>query len=143
MKLPSVPPRAEKTTMRPVMQSTRFGEPFGVDAVRALALEQRAWLAGELARQGDWDATVAITHFAPSLKSADRRYGAKSGTASFCNADDELLPFADLWLHGHLHCVHDYRVAHAGGQTRVVCNSRGHTRRGEGVGHQPRLVLEV
>jgi hypothetical protein len=84
-----------------------------------------------------------VTHFAPSLQSADPRYGAQSGTASFCNADDDLLPYADLWLHGHLHCVHDYRVAHGRGSTRVVCNSRGHERRGEAAGHQPLLVLEV
>jgi predicted phosphodiesterase len=127
-----------------LMQSTRHGRPFDVDAMRDEALVCRDWLAAELRRANDgWDATVVITHFAPSLRSADPRYGAKSGTASFCNADDELLPMADLWLHGHLHCVQDYRVAHVGGATRVVCNSRGHTRRGEGVGHQPRLVLEV
>ena len=86
---------------------------------------------------------MVVTHFAPSLRSADPRYGARSGTASFCNADDDLLPCADLWLHGHLHCVHDYRVARAGGPTRVVCNSRGHERRGEAEAHRPRLVLEV
>lgn len=122
-----------------VMQSTRFGEPFGVDAVRALALEQRAWLAAELARDGDWDATVAITHFAPSLKSADPRYGRQPGTASFCNDDDDLLPFADLWIHGHVHCRHNYVV----GSTRVVCNARGHSRRGEADGFNGRLTVEV
>jgi hypothetical protein len=127
-----------------LMQSTRAGRPFDGDAMRDEALVCRDWLAAELGRTDDgWDATVVITHFGPSLKSADPRYGAKSGTASFCNADDELLPLADLWLHGHLHCVHDYRVAHAGGATRVVCNSRGHARRGEAAAHRPRLVLEV
>ena len=75
-----------------VMQATRHGEPFDAVAVRKLALESRAWLAGELARRGDWDATVAITHFAPSLKSADPRYGRQPGTASFCNDDEALLP---------------------------------------------------
>ena len=127
-----------------LMQSTRDGRPFDVGAMREEALVCRDWLAAELRRANDgWDATVVITHFAPSLKSADPRYGAKSGTASFCNADDGLLPFADLWLHGHLHCVHDYDVARAGGPTRVVCNSRGHERRGEAEGHRPRLVIEV
>jgi len=127
-----------------LMQSTRDGRPFDVGAMRDEALVCRDWLAGELRRPNDgWDATVVVTHFAPSLKSADPRYGAKSGTASFCNADDELLPFADLWLHGHLHCVHDYRVARAAGSTRVVCNSRGHARRGEAAAHRSRLILEV
>ena len=83
--------------------------------MRAEALACRAWLEAELRRPRDgWDRTVVITHFAPSLQSADPRYGARSGTASFCNADDDLLPLADLWLHGHLHCRHDYRVARAG-----------------------------
>jgi hypothetical protein len=122
-----------------VMQSTRHGEPFDVDAVRALALEQRAWLAGELARKGDWDATVAITHFAPSLKSADPRYGRQPGTASFCNDDEELLPLADLWIHGHLHCRHDYRV----GDTRILSNARGHSKRGEADGFDGQRVFEV
>jgi DNA repair exonuclease SbcCD nuclease subunit len=127
-----------------LMQATQAGRPFDADAVRAEALACRAWLDTELRRRRDgWDKTVVVTHFAPSVKSADPRYGARSGTASFCNADDDLLPFADLWLHGHVHCRHDYRVEHHGGATRVVCNSRGHVRRGEPRGHQPRLVIEV
>jgi predicted phosphodiesterase len=127
-----------------VMQARQDGRPFDVDAVRAEALACRAWLETELKRRRDgWDRTVVVTHFAPSMKSADPRYGARSGTASFCNADDDLLPFADLWLHGHVHCVHDYLVERSGGPTRVVCNSRGHERRGETEAHRPRLVLEV
>ena len=127
-----------------LMQATRSGLPFDVGAVRAEALVCRAWLEAELMRpKGDWDRTVVITHFAPSLRSADPRYGERSGTASFCNADDDLIVRADLWLHGHLHCAQDYRVARAGGSTRVVCNSRGHERRGEAEAHRPLLVLEV
>jgi hypothetical protein len=127
-----------------LMQATRDGLPFDVDAMRDEALACRAWLEAELQQPRDgWDRTVVVTHFAPSLRSADPRYGARSGTASFCNADDDLLPLADLWLHGHLHCVHDYRVAGPGGRsTRVVCNSRGHERRGEAEAHEPRLVVD-
>jgi len=128
-----------------LMRATRDDLPFDADAMRDEALACRAWLASELRRPRDGvERTVVVTHFAPSLRSADPRYGARSGTASFCNADDDLLPLADLWLHGHVHCVHDYRVARAGGgTTRVVCNSRGHTRRGEAEAHAPRLVIEV
>ena len=127
-----------------LMQATQAGRPFDADAMRIEALACRAWLEVELKRRRDgWDKTVVVTHFAPSVKSADPRYGAKSGTASFCNADDDLLPFADLWLHGHVHCAHDYRVARNGGATRVVCNSRGHAKRGEPAAHLPRLVIEV
>jgi hypothetical protein len=127
-----------------LMAATRDGRPYDAAAVREDALACRAWLASELALPpDDWDATVVVTHFAPSLRSADPRYGAQNGTASFCNADDDLLPRADCWLHGHLHCAQDYVVAHPGGRTRVVCNSRGHERKGEALGHRPRLVIEV
>ena len=100
--------RAAEYFMR-LMASTRHGRPFDAAAVREVALACRAWLETELssAPQGRWDKTLVVTHFAPSLRSADARYGSQPGTASFCNADDDLIPRADLWLHGHLHCRHD------------------------------------
>lgn len=133
-----------------VMRATRRGQLFDPDAVRDEALDCRAWLAAELARasgegEAGWDATVAITHYGPSLRSADPRYGRQPGTASFCNADDDLLPLADVWLHGHLHCRHDYRVEHAAGRgsTRVVSNARGHGHKGESSGHDGLFTLAV
>ena len=127
-----------------LMDARRHGLPYDAEAVRADALACRAWLERELALpSGEWDATVVVTHFAPSVRSADPRYGRQSGTASFCNADDDLLEAAQLWIHGHLHCTHDYRVAHAGGSTRVVCNARGHARKGEADAHEPLLVVDV
>jgi len=118
-----------------VMRSTRGGNPFDPVAVREEALRCRAWLAAELDRlptaDKPWDVTVVVTHFGPSLRSADPRYGRQPGTASFCNADDDLLAGAQLWIHGHLHCRHDYLVPHAGGVTRVVSNARGHSHKGE------------
>jgi hypothetical protein len=136
--------RAGSYFMR-VMRSTRHGQPFDAAQVRDEALACKSWLAAELARAPcAWDTTVALTHFAPSLRSADPRYGSQVGTASFCNADDALLPFADVWIHGHLHCRHDYTVNHAGGRaTRVVCNARGHAPRGEVDGYDPLFVLDV
>jgi len=128
-----------------LMATTLGGAPFLAAEVRAEALACRAWLGTELA-QGEvgLDATVAITHFAPSLRSADPRYGRQPGTASFCNADDDLLPWADLWIHGHLHCRHDYRAVHPdGSSTRVVCNARGHARKGEAQGFDPLRVFDV
>jgi len=136
-----------------VMGATRHGLPFDAEAVRDEALACRAWLAEALAepsgpasddRAGRWDSTVAITHFAPSLRSADPRYGPQPGTASFCNADDDLLPRAALWLHGHLHCRHDYRVAHPdGSSTRVVCQARGLSAKAEDVGWDPLRLIEA
>jgi hypothetical protein len=129
-----------------VMRATLRGRPFDAVAVREEALRCRAWLARVLAEpaQGRWDATVVVTHFAPSFRSADPRYGEQSGTASFCNADDDLLPQADLWLHGHLHCRHDYLVARpGGGQTRVVSQARGLQKKGETEGFEPLKLVEV
>jgi hypothetical protein len=129
-----------------LMQATRQGKPFDVSGVREEALACRAWLADELRQpaRGRWDKTVVITHFGPSLRSADPRYGAQPGTASFCNADDELLGYADLWLHGHLHCRHDYQVERAlGAPTRVICQARGLDSKGESSGHDPGKLIEV
>lgn len=130
-----------------VMRATRRGRLFDPDAVREEALACRAWLADELARAPSadeaWDATVAITHYGPSLRSADPRYGKQPGTASFCNADDDLIPLANVWIHGHLHCRHDYRVEHAFGITRVVSNARGHGYKDESVGYDGAFTIDV
>ena len=137
--------RAAAYFMR-LMRSTRHGQPFDAAGVRAEALRCRAWLADELGKpaHGRWDRTVAVTHFAPSLRSADARFGAQPGTASFCNADDDLLAHADLWLHGHLHCRHDYVVERAqGAPTRVVCQARGLKSKGETEGYDPAKLIEI
>jgi hypothetical protein len=137
--------RAAAYFMR-LMRSSRRGQAFDAAGVREEAMACRAWLEDELRRpaNGCWDKTVVVTHFAPSVRSADVRYGAQPGTASFCNADDDLLPHADLWIHGHLHCRHDYRVERPqGSPTRVVCQARGLQAKGEAVGHDPGKLIEI
>ncbi|MFO0299701.1 MAG: metallophosphoesterase [Pseudomonadota bacterium] len=129
-----------------LMGARRGGRALDAQSVRQEALACRAWLELELARPPgrDWDATVVVTHFGPSLASADPRYGAQPGTASFCNADDDLIPRADLWLHGHLHCRHDYAVARSGrAPARVVCNARGMDAKGETLGHDALRTIDV
>ncbi len=129
-----------------LMGATRGGAPFEAAAVREESLRCRAWLEQELQRapQGRWDKTLVITHFAPSLRSADPRYGKQPGTASFCNADDDLITRADLWLHGHLHCRHDYRVDRPGRlPSRVVCHARGLAHKGEDEGHDGLRLIEI
>jgi Calcineurin-like phosphoesterase len=128
-----------------LMDARIGGAPFDAEAIRTEAHACRAWLEAALARRPTGiDATVALTHFAPSARSADPRYGVQASSASFCNGDDDLLPLADLWIHGHLHCRQDYRVHHADGRTtRVVSNARGHSRRGEVDGHEPAWLIEV
>ncbi len=114
---------------------TRAGQPFLAEAVRAQALTCQQWLRAALAAPFDGP-TVAVTHFAPSLRSADPRYGLVPGTAGFCNALDGLMQHAQLWLHGHLHAPSDYGVAgrRSDGtpwQCRVVANPLGYARKNE------------
>ncbi|WP_326534411.1 metallophosphoesterase [Pseudorhodoferax sp.] len=129
-----------------LMASTQHGQPFDADAVRREGLACRAWLEAALAEPaaGRWQQTVVVTHFAPSLKSADPRFGRQPGTASFCNADDDLIPHTDVWLHGHLHCRHDYLVARAGRKpTRVLSQARGLVDKGEAEGLDPGKLIEL
>ncbi len=127
---------------------TRSGEPFLAEPMREEALACQAWLRDALAAPWDAGPTVAVTHFAPSLLSADPRYGLVPGTAGFCNALDDLLPHADLWLHGHLHAPSDYAVqgTRADGspwRCRVVANPLGYARKGEQDAFQPHAVISV
>ena len=124
------------------MGSAWGGRPLHGPDVRRLAQQHRQWLEVELAEPFD-GTTVAITHTGPSARSADPRYGLSSGTASFCNADDDLLPLADVWIHGHLHCPHDYTVAHGHSSTRVICNPRGYDRLREPAGYTEHLVIDI
>lgn len=116
----------------------RSGEIFLADALREHSLTCQAWLRNALAQPFDGP-TVAITHFAPTLASADPRYGLSPGTAGFCNSLDELLPSADFWLHGHLHHAFDY----VKNGCRVVANPLGYMGKGEQEGFRPDLLIEV
>lgn len=116
----------------------RQGEPLLAAEVREEALTSQAWLRQALAVPFDGP-TVAVTHFAPSLLSADPRYGLVPGTAGFCNSLDELLPLARLWLHGHLHCAVDY-VSQG---CRVVANPLGYARKGEQEGFRPDMLIKI
>ena len=118
--------------------SLQAGQPMLADAVRVLGLESQDWLRQALSSPFEGK-TVVVTHFAPSLRSADPRYGVNPGTAGFCNALDDLLSQAQLWLHGHLHCPIDYRV----GDCRVVANPLGYARKNEQLYFKPQSCITV
>lgn len=126
--------------------SLRNGEPVLAAGMRADGLACQAWLRSALAQPFDGH-TVVVTHFAPSLRSADPRFGLTSSTAGFCNALDDLLPLADVWLHGHLHCHHDYHVrGEQDGRAydcRVVANPLGYVSKGEPTAFEPALCIEI
>ncbi len=106
--------------------STRHGAPMLAAAVREQALVCQDWLTKALAQPFE-GRTVVVTHFAPSLLSADPRYGLAPGTAGFCNVLDPLLAQAQLWLHGHLHAPNNY----VKNGCRVVANPLGYARKNE------------
>ncbi len=118
--------------------ATRHGEPMLAPALREQALVCQQWLTQALAQPFD-GTTVVVTHFAPSLLSADPRYGLTPGTAGFCNALDALLPQAQLWLHGHLHAPSDYRTQGC----RVVANPLGYARKNEQAAFEPSLCIDI
>lgn len=124
----------------------RNDRPMLAEDIRDLALECQAWLR-EVLTTPFHGKTVVVTHFAPTLRSHDPRYGVTPGTAGFCNALDDLLPQADVWLHGHLHCSHDYLAegTHAGRpfRCRVMANPLGYAAKGEQESFQPQWMLEV
>ena len=118
--------------------TSRHGSPFLAEQVREQALICQTWLRDALNQPFD-GTTVAITHFAPSLKSSDPRYGLTPGTAGFCNALDDLLPMAEVWLHGHLHSPSDYVASGC----RVVANPLGYVRKNEQAGFNAACVVRL
>jgi predicted phosphodiesterase len=118
--------------------TTLRGAPLLAEQMRELGLACQEWLHSAL-REPFEGCTVVVTHFAPSLQSADPRYGLTPGTAGFCNALDDYLEHAQLWLHGHLHAPSDY--VHRG--CRVVANPLGYARKNEQDHFQAHCVLEL
>lgn len=120
------------------MDSRWRGRLFDAQAMRDWGLACQDWLRAALSC-GFVGPTVVISHFAPTLHSADPRYGLVPGTAGFCNALDELLPKADLWLHGHLHCPVDIQV----GRCRIVANPLGYAEKDEQQGFVSQRVVQA
>ena len=87
-----------------------------------LHLAQRQWLAMQLAEPFAGP-TVVVTHHGPHRGSLAPRFAADWVSAAYLSE----LPAAffevpALWVHGHTHSSHDYRV----GRCRIVCNPRGY-----------------
>ena len=122
------------------------GVPLLAEDMREMALSSQAWLRQALAVPFE-GSTVVVTHFAPSLRSADPRYGLTAGTAGFCNGLDDLLAQTQVWMHGHLHCANDYvvRGTSAGKDfaCRVVANPLGYVSKGEQKAFREELVIEL
>ena len=84
--------------------------------------QQRAWLQRCLAEPFDGP-TVVLTHHGPHRRSLAPRVAADwVSTAYLSELPEDIFRVPALWLHGHTHSSHDYRV----GACRVVCNPRGY-----------------
>ena len=108
-------------------------------AERALAEHEiaRAWLNHELEKPYD-GTTVVISHHGPHPLSVHPRYVGEALNAAFVSNLTELLPKADLWIHGHVHDNFYYRVAGC----RVVANPRGYALNRNSVETAKELVFE-
>lgn len=83
----------------------------------------RTWLERALAAPATWESRVVVTHHYPRKRSTAKQYQNDLCTAAFgSRLPAQLLNQADLWIHGHTHSSHQYRV----GKCRVVCNPRGY-----------------
>lgn len=107
--------------------------------------EDRIWLGQRLAEPFGGP-TVVVTHMGPSPRSIPERYKGQILSAAFASDLEDLLPKADLWVHGHIHDSSDYCV----GNTRVICNPLGYPERNTGgqwipenADFDPHLVVEI
>jgi len=111
----------------------------------ALSLHRRdlAFIEARLAES--WKGpTVVVTHHAPHPGSVAPRYKGDPLSAAFASDLSATIErFApDLWIHGHDHGSHDYRV----GTTRVLSNQAGyptHFGTRENPRFDPNLVVAV
>ncbi len=85
----------------------------------------KAWLNKELATPFDGK-TVVVTHHGPSAKSVSPQFIGDKLNHMYVSELDWLIEMhqPDLWVHGHVHHSHDYKI----GNTRVVTNPRGYVR---------------
>jgi hypothetical protein len=87
-----------------------------------LHCQQRQWLQDRLAEPFA-GATVVVTHHGPHRRSLAPRFAAEwVSTAYLSELPGSFFDEPLLWVHGHTHSSHDYRV----GGCRVVCNPRGY-----------------
>lgn len=102
-----------------------------------------AFLRRELANPHD-GATVVVTHHAPHRNSIQPRHLDSLLSPAFVSDLNHLIEEyqPDLWIHGHDHGSHDYKV----GRTRVFSNQAGypnlHGDR-ENFGFDPHCVIDV
>jgi hypothetical protein len=105
----------------------RYGKRLTAQHVRVRHRTSLKWLREQLQLANDRGRKpVVITHHLPSERSVSPRFAKDDLTPAFASHLDDLLPLAQLWIHGHTHDSMDYLVQAEGHETRVVCNPRGY-----------------
>lgn len=102
-----------------------------------------AFIRGELATSHDGP-TVVVTHHAPHPQSVQPRHQGSALSPAFVSDLSAMIEQfqPELWIHGHDHGSHDYRV----GKTRIFANQAGYPnlhRDRENSGFDPRCVIKV
>ena len=87
---------------------------------------------------------MVLTHHGPHRRSLAPRFAADwVSTAYLSELPQAFFEVPVLWLHGHTHSSHDYRI----GACRVVCNPRGYQTaamsRPENVAFRPDFVVTL
>lgn len=82
----------------------------------------RAAIYAHLTREHAAGPTVVVTHHAPSRRSLDRPIDESAGAFASDLEIDIRTWQPELWIHGHIHEVKDYRIEN----TRVLANPRGY-----------------
>lgn len=104
-------------------QIRAHGEVFSAACALREHEQSRAWLQRELAKPYDGK-TIVVTHHGPHPKSIHSRYRNSLANSAFVSKLDELLKYADFWLHGHVHDNFDYIEQGC----RVIVNPLGYAK---------------
>lgn len=102
------------------------GEPltgFAPRHARSRHQRSRAYIESVLSQPFEGP-TVVVTHHAPHPDSVEERFKKSVVSPAFASDLSALIAEhePELWVHGHVHSSHDYRV----GRTRVVANPAGY-----------------
>lgn len=123
------------------MISTEAGKLDPLDT-SAFHKTSRDWLSRKLSEPFPGK-TIVVSHHAPHPRAIAPAYRDDALNPAF--ASDLTCLFEtrgpELWVHGHVHASHDYRV----GDTRIICNARGGAsgEKCENLAFNPHLVIEI
>ncbi len=102
--------------------------------------ESASWLRRQLDPS---DPAVVVTHFPPTLRTVNPRFGAGDALTPYfhCNLEHLMGNAVPLWIHGHSHHSATERIDTPRGSTLVCSNQLGYP--GEGVAFMTDYVLQV